>query len=191
MLVNRIDDASSILCGPKGRLQEAIIVSYMPCRSIRSSSWSSMEIRVHHPLVYQVCKWRSRLSIILRPTSVIGDGSYSRLSRPLVRVKYKLLVGELMFVMRATWPRIADNDWRCPLCCTVCKVFSYVEITHHWMDWMVTLRTIGWSPEELRLIPQNRQLSFWKVVIERIRRLIWWRFTLNKLRFSLTDATRI
>lgn len=149
---------SFVRCGPKGRLQEAIIVSYMPCRSIRSSSWSSMEMRVHHPLVYQVCKWRSRLSIILRPTSVTGDDSYSRLPRPLARVKYKLLVGELMFVMHATWPRIADNDWRCPLCCIVCvKYFLTVEITHHWMDWMVTLRPLIF--EELHLIPQNQQLS--------------------------------
>lgn len=163
----------SFVRGPKDRLQEAL---FLTCRSsIRSSSWSSMEMRVHHPFikVYQVCKWRSRLSIILRPTSVTGDGSYNRLSRPLTRVKYKLLVGKLMFVMRATWPQIVDNDWRCPLYCTVC--------VKYFLTWdNASLNELDSNPsndrfisEELHLISQNRQLQFGDDTLNKHRLFHW------------------
>lgn len=152
---------------PRGRLQEAIIVSYTSCRSsvCRSFSWSSMDARtpsvglssmqmtkppVRHFKTGQRYRWRL---------------SYSRLSRPLARVKHELLVGGLTFVMRATWPRIADNDWRCPLCRTVrVKYFLTVEITRHSLDGdRPDDRIISEKP---CLISQSWRLSpVWKIVI--------------------------
>lgn len=163
---------------PRGRLEEAIIVSYTSCRSSvrRSFSWSSMDARtpsvglssmqmtkppVRHFKTGQRYRWRL---------------SYSRLSRPLARVKHELLVGKLTFVMRATWPRIADNDWRCPLCRTVrVKYFLTVEITRR--------RFAGrWLSGRSDNIPKALS-DFAKLTVisslenrnyRRIRKLTWW-----------------